>query len=815
MKKLAFILFSVFIFLFQDTLVAQINGQTPIDPTAIPQFVDPLPHFAGQRVDASGGNLIIKHVPAQQIAVSTGTVLTDGVVGTDPDVGKGNYWTYSISNDGGSSFTPALWPSFSIEAQRGIPVQVVYENNLDGQTYADVNLVVDQTLHWADPFDDYGSFSPYTAASVPVVPHLHGGEVASESDGGPDAWFTPGMAQTGPSWGIDGTDENYYYPNTQEEATLWYHDHSLGVTRLNVYAGLAGFYFLRGPEEEAAQLPGWSGDDLVQEVAPPGTYGTFNPEPYLPEIEIAIQDRMFDTDGGLYFPNEPSNPGIHPIWTPEFVGDVITVNGKTWPYLSVAPRKYRFRLLNGSNARFYNMTLEGAAPVIGNKIPFITQIGTDGGLMDAPVPINSHVANSPLSGGNLLLAPGERADVVIDFSKVDIGSEWILMNSAGTPFPFGDGPVTGTTDRIMKFVVNGKMVSATGIEIKPGKDNSKLPPILRTPMVKLSDFAGGITVTPDKIRQLTLNEIEGPEGPLEALVNNTKWDGNGMDEEGLGITEYPVEGETELWQIINLTGDAHPIHVHLVQMQLVSRQTYNVESYEDAYADEFPGQEFEEASGPPNDYNAPNADGALGGNPAFSPYLSGNINPPLPNERGWKDTYVMYPGEVTTFIVRFAPTDVPVNASEADKMFTFNPAEGPGYVWHCHILDHEDNEMMRPYKVEPSPLRPAAALAVNKSGSIGSENKAVTDALLNFELDQNYPNPFAGETQIRFHLPEDMHAQLSLLNLQGQTVQILHDRLTPRGNHTVRLNATGLSKGIYFYRLTAGQYATTKRLVVN
>ena len=171
----------------------------------------------------------------------------------------------------------------------------------------------------------------------------------------------PDMNYKGSSWGNGGTDQYYYYPNQQEAATLWWHDHALGATRLNVYAGLAGYYFLKGADEENAKLPGWSDDDLVQEVAPSGTSGTFNPNPYLPEIEIAFQDRMFDTYGKLYFPNLPTNPEMHPFWTPEFVGNVITVNGKTWPYLSVAPRKYRFRLLNGSNARFYEIWLQDLA----------------------------------------------------------------------------------------------------------------------------------------------------------------------------------------------------------------------------------------------------------------------------------------------------------------------------------------------------------------------------------------------------------------------------------------------------------------------
>src|SRR5450759_689499 len=365
---------------------------------------------------------------------------------------------------------------------------------------------------------------------IPVSPHLHGGEVPSESDGGPEAWFTPGYALKGASW-LNGVDQYYIYPNTQEEATLWYHDHSLGVTRLNVYAGLAGFYFLKGPDEENAHLPGWSGDDPVQEVVPVGKTGVFNPAPYLPEIEIAFQDRMFDVNGQLEFPNLPTNPMVHPFWTPEFIGDVITVNGKTWPYLSVAPRKYRFRLLNGSNARFYQIWLQDI--VTGVMGPQIVQIGTDGGLLDNPVPIV----------GKLLLAPGERADVIIDFTASAPGQVWTIRNSARVPFPAG-APTTGsTTGRLMQFVVNGKMVSS-GNPFLAGTDKSFLPATLRTtPLVKLTNFAGLTNVIPTVKRQLTLNEVMGMGGPLEILVNNSKWIAP--------ITENPFEGSTEIWQIIN------------------------------------------------------------------------------------------------------------------------------------------------------------------------------------------------------------------------------------------------------------------------
>jgi spore coat protein A, manganese oxidase len=784
---------------------AQMQGQIPLNPKNVPQFVDPLPHFAGQRVDASGGNLVIRYVPGTQVAVSSGTVLANGTVGVTPGAGVTNLWTYQVSN--GGPFTPPFWPAFTIEAKRGTPVNVTYENKLDNQTYASVNLVADQTLHWADPGGDGMSMSmlPYDGP-VPVVPHLHGGEVPSESDGGPDAWFTPGLNPLkGPSWD-KGVDEKYYYPNDQEAATLWYHDHALGVTRLNVYAGLAGFYFLRDESQELdLKLPGWSGDDLVQEVVPPGKTGVFAPQPYLPEIEIVFQDRMFDTEGKLYFPNLAPNPMIHPFWAPEFLGDIITVNGKTWPYLSVAPRSYRFRMLNGSSARFYEIWLQDL--VTGATGPQIVQIGTDGGFLDAPVPIV----------GKLLLAPGERADVVINFAGT-AGKTWTLRNSANAPFPKGSPPNGATTGRLMQFIVNGKMVSATNGS-SAGTDKGKLPASLRpTPLVKLTNFAGAVNTPVSQRRQLTLNEVMGMGGPLEVLVNNTLWDGNGHMEPGLGVTEEPVEGTTELWQIINLTADAHPIHLHLVQFQLVSRQKFNLNNYNKAYNTAFGGV-YVPAVGPPLPYNTPNADMALGGNPAVTAFLQGPVNPALPNERGWKDTYIVYPGEVTTFAVRFAPTRIPLNAPESELVFSFDPGEGPGYVWHCHIIDHEDNEMMRPYTVVPSPARTslqglAAPVLKSENANPLALDLLTVNEVTGFALDQNYPNPVTDQTEIRFTIPENGHVKLTVFDQQGRQVKVILDSDALAGLNTVKLDTRGLQSGIYFYQLKSGVFSDVKKMVI-
>jgi hypothetical protein len=382
--------------------------------------------------------------------------------------------------------------------------------------------------------------------------------------------------------------------------------------------------------------------------------------------------------------------------------------------------------------------------------------------------------------------------------------------------------------RIMQFVVNGQLV---------GADISQIPASLRaTPLVKLTNFAGIINGTPTLTRQLTLNEVMGAGGPLEALVNNTKWDGNGMMP-GLEITEKPTEGTTEVWQIINMTGDAHPIHLHLVQFQLVSRQKFNTNKYGKAYNTLFTGSfginpitgmlyedpmtglapldhmtglpyppgVFMGGYGPPTLYNTNNADGAIGGNPGVTPYLQGPKKPANLNERGWKDTFIMYPGEVTTVAVRFAPTDMPINTPPANQLFGFDPSKGPGYVWHCHIIDHEDNEMMRPYTVNPNPSR-----ILPKTGT------TLAEALPNsFELNQNYPNPFNPSTVINFSVPvENTLVTLKVYSSLGEEVGTLINQVVPAGQHQVNFDARGLSSGVYFYTLTAGNFIDSKKMVV-
>lgn len=678
--------------------LAQIVQQPPLNPNKIPQFVDPLPLLTVQ-----GGPMetVDKRLSTTQQDIYMHEFAANVLPATTKLPNKVQYagtWVWGYRTSPTAPTVPVgtyIGPVFV--TKRNQATQIKWVNSLLTAQPAAPNVPfwwasTDQTLHWADPLGDGMQMTNY-AGPVPAVVHLHGGEVPPQLDGGPDAWYTSnGLARGHSFYTKDGAASNYAiynYPNTQEAANIWFHDHVLGITRLNVYAGMAGAYIIT--------------DD-----------GTNAPSPTVLNdptkiVPIVIQDRMFDINGQLYFPNVGINPE-HPFWVPEFVGDTIVVNGKSWPFLNVGLDKYRFLFLNGSNARAYELDLFDRTT--GMPGPPMWVIGTDGGYLDNPVMID------PLAKQKLIIMPGERYDVIIDFSVATggyAGQVLELRNTARTPYPFG-APVQGkTTARVMQF----RVLAATP---------ANPPTIAYTPQTGDTLRADPIETlgAADKTRQLTLNEVMGPGGPLEVLVNNTKW--SGIDRVGFTpvtnsdgtttyYTELPEEGQTEDWQIINMTADAHPIHLHLVQFQLVSRQPFDVKGYTAAYDAAFPGgvspvdgltypaNVFIPGFGPPGTYTSPNLDGAVGGNPALQSgavnYLLGVAAPPLPQEAGWKDTVIMYPGEVTTIKVRWAPQDA---TAAVANYFPFDPNGGHGYVWHCHIIDHEDNEMMRPTQVQPDPV---------------------------------------------------------------------------------------------------------------
>ena len=678
-----------------------------LDGSTLGQFVDPLPGL--HTIIAGQNQLELRMKEFRYNMLPTGFKPQSGAYG--------GTWVWGYLEPGQSVIPSYIGPV--IVATRGIPTQVKFVNDL-GNT-ADTNLLAyknstDQTLHWADPLNGGVNeashneisgeppLSPWDrnyAGAIPAIPHLHGGEVPPVMDGGPEQWFTSDGNHHGFSYydgpGGGGNSCVFRYPNSQQAAPIWFHDHTLGATRLNVYCGLAGAYLITDP---ALNLP-------------PNFPG---PADIVP---LVIQDRMFDVNGQLYFPSDPNPNPEHPFWVPEFAGDTIVVNGKVWPYMDVEARRYRFFFLNGSNARTYHFSLSD------NSSMWI--ISNDGGYLDKPVSVK-----------DFLMQPGERYEVIIDFSSAG-GKNIILKNDANTPYPDGDTPPPATLGRIMQFRVSSNRASdasydpASGMSILAGAQK-----IVRLSDPETGTLAAGVTVA--KTRALTLNEImtrpveiDGREyegGPTEVLVNNTPWEGKRMnamtgemepvpgsvfDTFANYVTETPNEGDTEVWEVINLTADAHPIHLHLAQFQIMNRQNFDVENYLKAYSALFPesmqidpetgepheGGMFIGGYGPPLSYAPSDATGGkYGGNPQVKPFLLDDPQPPAAYESGWKDVVVSHAGMVTRIVVRWAPTDKPLD--DPAMRYPFDPnAGGRGYVWHCHIIDHEDNEMMRPNIILP------------------------------------------------------------------------------------------------------------------
>lgn len=452
------------------------------------------------------------------------------------------------------------FPGPMIEANRDEPVHVTWLNHLPSQHL----LPVDLSIHGLDRLP-----------IVRTVVHLHGIETKPDSDGHPEAWYTSGFQETGPVF----SRKTFTYPNHQRGSLLWYHDHAMGITRLNVYAGLAGMYILRDKQEKALNLPA-------------GDY----------EIPLMITDRSFNADGSLFYPAGPEDPAPnlpHPSILPAFNGDTILVNGKAWPYLEVEPRKYRFRMLNASNTRSYQLQLDSDDSTF-------QQIGSDGGLLRKTVEMNT-----------INFQPAERMDVIIDFSKA-AGKSLTLKNNLGP-----DADPNDDTANIMQFRVNQPLKN---------KDKSKLPSSLSViPSLKNNKVS--------VVRYLKLIGSEDEFGRPLLLLNNKHWHDP--------VTENPQLGTTEIWALTNTTNFSHPIHIHLIQFQVMDHQPFDLDQY--------------------------NADGKI--------IFTGPPEAPAVNNRGWKDTIEVPAANITRVIAKFAPYS-------------------GEFVWHCHILEHEDYDMMRPYIVE-------------------------------------------------------------------------------------------------------------------
>jgi FtsP/CotA-like multicopper oxidase with cupredoxin domain len=652
--------------------IAQISGGT-LEPDVISKFqtallIPPVMPTAGRIVLRGGKNADYYEISMKQISQQ---ILPVGLPAT-------TVWGYgAVSSDSKRGLLLHNAPSLTIEAKWNTPVRVKWINELldANGNFLPHLLPVDPTLHWANPAggtegrDTRPTFTStpgrYTGP-VPIVTHVHGAVgVGDESDGYAEAWYLPDAGNIPAGYATEGTWYNFFaskaatahgvtwgsgfaifqYPNANRASTVWYHDHVLGMTRLNVYAGPAGFYIIRGgPDGDDAVLDSRSGTPAVLPGPAPKENDQFPSNKTYYEIPMAIQDRSFNIDGSLFYPTTRKFfdeivrdyipvGDFSPIWNPEFFGNTMMVNGNTWPFQTVEQVRYRFRFLNGCQSRFLILNFSSIPGVE------VWQIGNEGGFLSAPV-------NLTALGNQLLMGLAERADVIVDFTNVPVGN-YVLTN-VGPDEPFGGGVPevdfdpsdAGSTGQVMQL----RIVPAVAADPTTPPQFLVLPAI--TPL-------SAATVT----RPLALIEKMGEgfeadgeevEGPVEALLGTVT---AGVWTERLWmdpVTENPALGATEVWEFYNTTGDAHPMHIHETVFEVVNREGLVL-----------------------------NTDGEV----LHPIQLDGNITSAEPWESGFKDTVIAYPGQVTRVRLQFNTLGQ--------------------FVWHCHIVEHEDNEMMRPYRIGP------------------------------------------------------------------------------------------------------------------
>ena len=766
-----------------SALAAPVPGGT-LDPTTIPKYVTPLvippemPKSTASPAPAADYDIAVRQFKQQ--------ILPGGIWGGS--FPATTVWSYGRAEDplpdsstlgGAVGVAPAPnstfnYPAFTVENTSMSLTNVRWINDLVDKDPLSPNFgnylphlfTVDQSLHWANPpmancnamtmggpnqTDCHTDIpTPYTGP-VPLVTHVHGSHVQPESDGYPQSWWLPGAPGTKgipasyAERGSDFTQANnlntipgsayYGYENTQPATTLWYHDHALGMTRLNVYAGPAGFWLIRGGANGDALVDdfstGTAADGTLPGPAPSTTAGDPNFDPAvrstIREVPIAIQDRSFNTDGSLFYPTERSffdgftgpyiggvDPPVGPsdiagIWNPEAFFNTMVVNGTTWPRFEVAQARYRLRLLNGCNSRTLNLALFvvsslGADGLAGTnddlldpllEIPFY-QIGAEQGFLPKVVKITTGFA-TPLPGNGtlpaamtaadaseaLLMGPAERADVIVDFSALANNTRIRMINTAPDA-PFGKLPDDKadplTTGQVMDFIVNTTL-NLPSDETTTLPENLLLPaeaplgPVTNTRQLSLNELSSNqicveidhdteeivgtlFSVAPSDPGYATFladcqaatpvnpeNNTE-PMGPRQALLGVMTKDGQGNLTGSTPlmwsdpITETPLLNDTEVWEIFNTTVDAHPIHLHLVRFEVLDRQKFDEDTLKP---------------------------------------VAGTLTSARPNEAGYKDTVLAYPGQITRVKAKFDIAGL--------------------YVWHCHIVEHEDNEMMRPYIV--------------------------------------------------------------------------------------------------------------------
>ncbi len=533
--------------------------------------------------------------------------------------------TYGYTVDGVTRSVRDVYLGPTFEVMRGREVVVRAVNQLGPHP---LGHAMDPAMHGTVESD---RLAPRT------VVHLHGGHTESRYDGLPDDVFMPGQSKT------------YVYGNDQEATTLWYHDHAIGITRLNVFAGLSGMYLVRDRYDTGR------GNRLG---LPHGHH----------EVPLIIQDRMFEgTEGRFSY-----RPGPLSLWAPGFAGDTAVVNGTAWPRLDVDRTVYRFRVLNSSNTRNYRLHLSEPLPMY--------QIGTDGGLLGAPEPIEG-----------ILMGPGERADILIDFSRMIEGQQVLLLNDASLPFPGGPQSLT----EIMAFRAGRR------------RHPARIPTRLRESRRRGGALPAPLPVLPSpaSVHTVFANEVHnrvGPPIPTALLLNNLGWHQMSMDPR---LQEAPSVGTLAQWEFVNVSTEAHPMHVHLVQFRVVDRQPIDAGAYLDAVntmlkADgiippESPGIPDASAShvGPPY----VRSDGTVVRPPLASGFATRPARPTRGAEAGWRDTVLVNPGEVVRVLAPYGGSEsMPISGLPYDKTFSGE------YVLHCHMLEHEDHDMMHPYQVLPS-----------------------------------------------------------------------------------------------------------------
>ncbi len=586
-----------------------------------------------------------------------------GLKDTNNNKLKTKIWGYG-QNDHDNNTVSISWPGKTFEVKSHEKIKVKWINNLVDDLGHPLQhlLPIDESLHWCYSLRD--KIRTLKIDGVPLVPHLHGGHSSPQADGNPE--YFEGVTEN--SRGPRFVDNEYEYDNSQSAGTLWYHDHALGLTRLNVYAGLAGFYIIRDKYD--------TGKHSNSLGLPAKQY----------ELAYCVQDRMFRENGDLFFPAMNGDPAWDDFITnegamppnkngpsamAEFFGDHMLVNGKIWPKADVEPRNYRIRYLNGSDSRFMRLQFRtvpaGETSLRNASSPLVfIAIGSDQGFLEKSAYVTS-----------LDFMPGERLDIIFDFSIAPEGARIIVENILGdAPFN-GELPIIADlnqnrrTDRIMAFDVSLALNVQAVSSYEGGDHNDKKIKLDRFDKSyfdkKINSFYSSFSENVNKVRKLGLYEGKDEFGRLMPMLGTAEpvLDVNGKLVNGSmtwsdAITENPKLGDTEIWEIYNATGDAHPIHLHLVNFKILTRQKFNINA---------PGVLVEQ--------KIKTNTGAVGKGFYLKniEILSEKATPVLKSEKGPKDMVICYPGEVTCIKMTF------------DR-------EGR-YVWHCHILSHEDHEMMR------------------------------------------------------------------------------------------------------------------------